>query len=63
MTVLATLRLGTRGSRLALAQTQIAQDALLAAGFAGPIEVVPIRTRGDALSERRPGGRWELTDG
>ena len=63
MTVLATLRLGTRGSRLALAQTQIVQDALLAAGFAGPIEIVPVRTRGDALSERRPGGRWELSDG
>ena len=63
MTTLATLRLGTRGSRLALAQTEIVSRVLAGAGFAEPIEVVPIRTRGDALSERRPGGRWELSDG
>ncbi len=63
MTLLATLRLGTRGSRLALAQAQIVIDALAAVGFAGPMDVVPVRTRGDALSERRPGGRWEVTDG
>jgi hydroxymethylbilane synthase len=63
MTAVETLRLGTRGSRLALAQSQIVADALAAAGAAGPMEMVPIRTRGDVLSERRPGGRWELTDG
>lgn len=63
MTTVATLRLGTRGSRLALVQTEIVSRALVGAGFAGPVVVVPIRTRGDALSERRPGGRWELTDG
>lgn len=63
MTTLATLRLGTRGSRLALVQTEIVSRALMGTGFADTMEVVPIRTRGDALSERRPGGRWELTDG
>ena len=62
MTAVATLQIGTRGSRLALAQTEIASAALAAAGL-GPMRIVPVRTRGDALSERRPGGRWELTDG
>ncbi len=63
MTTLATLRLGTRGSRLALVQTEIVSRALMGTGFADTMEVVRIRTRGDALSERRPGDRWELTDG
>lgn len=57
-----TLRIGTRGSRLALAQTEIACAAMTAGGL-GPMQPVPVRTRGDVLSERRPGGRWELTDG
>lgn len=62
MTTVATLRIGTRGSRLALAQTEIASAALASTGL-GPMQVVPVHTRGDVLSERRPGGRWELTDG
>jgi hydroxymethylbilane synthase len=63
VTALATLRIGTRASRLALAQTQIAADALSAAGFTGPIQVVTMTTRGDAISQRRPNGRWEQSDG
>ncbi len=63
MTALATLRIGTRGSTLALAQTQIVANALQGAGFAGPMETTTISTRGDAISRQRPNGRWELTDG
>jgi hydroxymethylbilane synthase len=63
MTALATLRLGTRGSRLALAQSEIVSRALTDAGFAEPMELRIITTRGDAISERRPNGRWELADG
>jgi hydroxymethylbilane synthase len=63
MTALATLRIGTRASKLALAQTEIVSQALLEAGFAGPMQVLSSTTRGDAISERRPNGRWELTDG
>ena len=47
------LRLGTRGSKLALAQTEIAVAALR---FASPeqleIEVVPITTKGDSVTDR-----------
>lgn len=63
MTAVAMLRIGTRGSRLALAQAEIVSRALTQAGFAGPMQVTTIRTRGDAISQRRPNGRWELTDG
>lgn len=63
MTAVATLRIGTRASRLALAQTQIVADALLAAGFAGPMQVLTVTTRGDTISQRRPNGRWEQSDG
>jgi hydroxymethylbilane synthase len=63
VTALATLRIGTRGSTLALAQTRIVADTLAAAGFAGPMETTIISTRGDAISRQRPNGRWELTDG
>lgn len=63
MTTIAALRLGTRGSSLALAQAQIAADALAVSALGERIELVEIRTRGDAISERRPGGRWESTDG
>lgn len=41
------LRLGTRGSDLARRQTHLAIEALVGAGFAGPVEVVIIRTSGD----------------
>jgi hydroxymethylbilane synthase len=40
------LRLGTRGSRLALCQAGMAADALRAAGL-GPVAIVPISTIGD----------------
>jgi len=61
MTVTATLRIGTRGSRLALAQARIAAEAL--AATAGPSELVPIATHGDAISAQRPGADWVVTDG
>ena len=40
------LRLGTRGSRLALCQAGLAADALRAAGL-GPVAIVPLSTVGD----------------
>jgi hydroxymethylbilane synthase len=43
------VRLGTRGSALALAQAQLVADAL------GGAEIVPIKTSGDAKRERREG--------
>jgi len=43
------LRLGTRGSPLALAQTRLVADALRPLGV--DIEVVPIRTSGDRLAQ------------
>lgn len=48
------LRLGTRGSPLALVQANLVRDALLAAhGWApGRIEIVPIRTTGDKVQNR-----------
>jgi hydroxymethylbilane synthase len=62
-TVTTALRLGTRGSRLAIAQAHEAASAL-AKGY-GPdgIEVVEIRTQGDAISERRPAGHLVVGDG
>jgi hydroxymethylbilane synthase len=63
MTAVAVLRLGTRGSRLALAQARIAAEALGAVGMAERVELVEIQTRGDSISARRPRGRWEETDG
>jgi hydroxymethylbilane synthase len=63
MTAAATLRIGTRGSRLALAQAEIAVAALAHAGGGGPAEVVPIRTRGDAISARRRSAGWVDSDG
>jgi hydroxymethylbilane synthase len=47
------VRLGTRGSALALAQARLVAEALEAAGH--DVEVVPIRTSGDAGREK-PGG-------
>jgi hydroxymethylbilane synthase len=48
------LRIGTRGSPLALKQAQLVRDALIAAhGLAGTaIELVPIRTSGDQIQDR-----------
>jgi hydroxymethylbilane synthase len=63
VTATTTLRIGTRGSRLALAQAAIAAAALRGAGAIGALEVVPISTRGDAISARRPRGGWVDSDG
>ena len=50
------LRLGTRGSKLALAQTRLARDALARAVPAlatpGAIDITTIRTTGDAIQDR-----------
>lgn len=61
MTATATLRIGTRESRLAVAQAAIAADALTP--LLGPTETVPISTRGDVISARQPRGRWVASDG
>lgn len=48
------LRLGTRGSPLAIVQANLVRDALLAAQGWGPeaVEIVPIRTTGDKVQDR-----------
>jgi hydroxymethylbilane synthase len=50
------LRLGTRGSKLALTQAGLVRDALAAAvpalGIPDAIEIVSIRTTGDAIQDR-----------
>lgn len=48
------LRLGTRGSPLALVQANLVRDALLAAHSWTPdmVEIVPIRTTGDKVQDR-----------
>jgi len=61
MTTTAMLRIGTRGSRLALAQARIAAEAL--APTTGSAELVAILTRGDAISARQPRAGWVETDG
>ncbi len=61
--VATTLRLGTRGSRLAMAQAQEAASALARVLGGGSPEVVEIRTKGDAISERRPAGHLVVGDG
>lgn len=50
----ATLRIGTRGSPLALAQANMVRDALAAAHGLDPsgIEIVAIRTSGDRIQDR-----------
>jgi hydroxymethylbilane synthase len=63
MTIAAVLRLGTRGSRLALAQAQVAVDRLVRTLEIGSVEVVEIRTTGDAISARRPAGHLVVGDG
>ena len=61
MTATATFRIGTRESRLALAQARIAAGAL--APFVGPAQLVPLSTRGDAISASRPNASWVESDG
>lgn len=61
MTATATLRIGTRQSRLALAQTEIAAGAL--SPIVGATLAVPLSTRGDEISARQARGRWVATDG
>ncbi len=62
MTPLAsTVRIGTRGSRLALAQAELAADALVS--VIARSSIVPITTSGDAISARRPRGGWVETAG
>lgn len=51
-----TLRIGTRSSRLAMAQAEIVAEALRPIGR--DVALVPISTRGDAISARRPRGSW-----
>jgi hydroxymethylbilane synthase len=62
-TVATTVRLGTRGSRLAMAQAREAASALAHVLGPGSVELVEIRTRGDAISERRPAGHLVVGDG
>jgi hydroxymethylbilane synthase len=62
----AALRLGTRSSRLATAQSRIAAGAMAAAGIVerpDQVQLIRLRTRGDEISDRHPAGRWELSDG
>ena len=61
MRSVATLRIGTRQSRLAVAQAAIAIEALRP--VANEVSTVAIATRGDAISARQPNGRWVATDG
>jgi hydroxymethylbilane synthase len=60
---MATLRLGTRGSRLALAQAQEARDSLSRLSPSLVVEIVLVRTVGDDISERNPSGPWAASDG
>jgi hydroxymethylbilane synthase len=55
------VRLATRSSRLALAQAAIAAEAVAGAG--ATTAIVPLTTRGDAISVRQPRGAWVDTDG
>ena len=55
------LRLGTRASRLALAQAELAAEGLRSRG--AEVELVALRTVGDELSERHPTGNWQQPDG
>ena len=61
MTASATLRIGTRGSALAMAQAAIGLEAL--GGLVGDVEIVPISTHGDAISAQHPRAGWVETDG
>ena len=55
------IRFGTRGSRLALAQAELAADA--SRSVIPHSSIVPIATTGDAISVRRPRGGWVESDG
>jgi hydroxymethylbilane synthase len=57
------LRVGTRASRLAMAQAQEVASALAPMVGANGAEVILVRTRGDAISERRPNGHLVVGDG
>jgi hydroxymethylbilane synthase len=46
-----------------MAQATIAADALRAAGAADEVVLLPLRTRGDEISRRRPGAGWVASDG
>lgn len=46
-----TIRIGTRGSALALAQTEMVRTALCAAAPQAAIEIITIRTTGDILAD------------
>jgi len=61
MTTTATLRIGTRESRLALAQARIVAGAI--APILGHAQLVPISTHGDTISAKRPNAGWVATDG
>ncbi|MFN2418435.1 MAG: hydroxymethylbilane synthase [Candidatus Limnocylindria bacterium] len=61
MTATATVRIGTRASRLAGAQARIAAGAI--APVLGPAELMPISTRGDVISAKRPNAGWAASDG
>lgn len=57
------LRLGTRGSALALAQAALAERAIAATSDGPTVSRVTIRTTGDSVSARRPTGSWVSGDG
>ncbi len=61
MSAVKVLRIGTRRSRLAIAQARIAADTVGA--IIGPTELVPIITDGDRISARNPNAGWMTTDG
>lgn len=48
---LTTIRVGTRGSPLALRQAELVKERLEALTSAGRVEIVPIRTSGDRLAQ------------
>ncbi len=56
-----TVRIGTRGSALALAQVALAVAELRP--LVGEPEIIPITTRGDLISRARPSGSWVASDG
>lgn len=61
MTIPESLRVGTRKSRLALAQAGIAARAVTPLGYAP--ELITVETEGDALSARDPNADWVASDG
>jgi hydroxymethylbilane synthase len=61
VSLVSAIRIGTRGSRLALVQAELAANAL------GPVipdlSIMPIATRGDGISNSRPRDGWVDADG